>query len=528
MVWKSYFVPLLFTLITTTCAALGPVSELVLTNKIVSPDGFSRSASLINGQTPGPVIAVNKDDYLRVNVVNELDDPYQLRGASIHWHGILQKGTPQMDGTVGVTQCPISPGNSFEYAFPATDAGTYWYHSHFGMQYCDGVRGVLVVYDPDDPLKLFYDIDNEQTIITLSEWYHTLVSSVRGPAQADSTLINGKGRYPGGPNVDLAIVNVEQGKRYRFRLVSISCDPNFIFSIDSHDLTVIEVEGAAVRPYTINTIQILAGQRYSVVLNAGQPVGNYWIRALPNSGHRHLSSDFTNGVNSAILRYSGAPNTDPVSTQQATQRKLVETELHPMSSPFAPGSPTPDGADYVFNLTFDFDFTTFLFTVNGHSFKPPTVPVLLQIMSGARTAHELLPDGSVFVVERNKTVQVNMPSGLIGGPHPFHLHGHTFSVVRSADSGFFNFLDPVRRDVVNAGDTSGDYVSIRFTTDNPGPWIFHCHIDFHLEDGLAFVFAEAPDAIKPIPPSDRDKLCPNWDSCWVNKYQICLALGVAS
>lgn len=78
--------------------------------------------------------------------------------------------------------------------------------------------------------------------------------------EADSTLINGKGRYLGGPRVDLAVVNVQRGRRYRLRLVSISCDPNFIFSIDGHDLTVIEVEGVEVNPHTVNAIQIFAGE----------------------------------------------------------------------------------------------------------------------------------------------------------------------------------------------------------------------------------------------------------------------------
>jgi len=67
------------------------------------------------------------------------------------------------------------------------------------------------------------------------------------------------GRYVDGPKIDLAVVSVEQGKRYRLRLISMSCEPNFIFSIDNHDLTVIEVEGTQTKPYTINTIQIYAG-----------------------------------------------------------------------------------------------------------------------------------------------------------------------------------------------------------------------------------------------------------------------------
>ena len=73
-----------------------------------------------------------------------------------------------------VSQCPISAGNSFLYDFTATgQAGTFWYHSHLSTQYCDGLRGPMVVYDPNDPHLDLYDFDNETTVITLSDWYHT-------------------------------------------------------------------------------------------------------------------------------------------------------------------------------------------------------------------------------------------------------------------------------------------------------------------------------------------------------------------
>lgn len=100
----------------------------------------------------------------------------------------------------------------------------------------------------------------ESTIITLGDWYHKPAPEISGTiAYADSTLINGKGRYPGGPLADLSIVNVEFGKRYRFRLISISCDPNFLFSIDGHSLTVIEADGESTKPLTVDRIQIFTG-----------------------------------------------------------------------------------------------------------------------------------------------------------------------------------------------------------------------------------------------------------------------------
>ena len=64
--------------------------------------------------------------------------------------------------------------------------------------------------------------------------------------------------------------------------------------------------------------------------------------------------------------------------------------------------------------------------------------------------------------------------------HPFHLHGHVFDVVRVAGSSTYNYVNPVRRDVINVGNAS-DNVTFRFTTNNPGPWFLHCHIDWHLE-----------------------------------------------
>jgi iron transport multicopper oxidase len=96
--------------------------------------------------------------------------------------------------------------------------------------------------------------------LTLLIRYHTLASDITGVELADSTLINGKGRYSGGKNTELAIVNVKKGTRYRLRLISISCDPDFRFSIDGHNMTIIEVEGVAVTPETVNSIRIFAGE----------------------------------------------------------------------------------------------------------------------------------------------------------------------------------------------------------------------------------------------------------------------------
>jgi FtsP/CotA-like multicopper oxidase with cupredoxin domain len=326
--------------------------------------------------------------------------------------------------------------------------------------------------------------------------------------QADSSLINGLGRYFGGPPSPLAVINVQQGKRYRMRLIAMSCDPNFTFSIDGHNFTVIEADGELTEPLVVDQLQILAGQRYSVVLVADKPVNNYWIRSLPNT---ILNHGFVGGVNSAILRYQGAPVADPLTISTAGRNPLVEANLHALINPGAPGIPGYGNADINLNLVVDNIFGTYY--VNGVTFKPPTVPVLLQILSGAQDASQLLPQGSVIVLDANKVVELTMST--TGPVFPVRLipssddyvadiyvalasdtsswgkftvspitylvgadsHQHSFDVVQSAGSTTFNYVNPVRRDVVSAGNP-GQQMVIRWTTDNSGPWFLHWYVTF--------------------------------------------------
>nr|AGW43035.1 laccase [Ganoderma weberianum] len=506
------YLPLLFS--ASAYAAIGPVGTLTISNADTAPDGFTRSAVVVNGESPGPLITGNKGDRFQINVVNQLTNHTMSKTTSVHWHGLFQEGTNWADGPAFVTQCPIASGDSFLYDFRVPDqAGTFWYHSHLSTQYCDGLRGPLVVYDPHDPLAHMYDVDDESTVITLTEWYH--IAAELGPrfpaGDANSTLINGMGRSIATPTADLAVVNVTQGKRYRFRLISMACDPSFTFSIDGHDLTVIEADGIETKPVTVNTLNVFAAQRYSFVLTANQTVDNYWIRANPVFG----DIGFEGGLNSAILRYDGAAPIEPVTSQQSTQVLLNETDLHPYVPRKTPGKPVKGGVDLALNMAFGFNTTDFF--INNSTFVSPTVPVLLQILSGTQSALDLMPQGNIYKLPKNASIEITFPANAnaAGSPHPFHLHGHSFAVIRSAGSTVYNYHDPVWRDTVSTGIADdADNVTIRFQTDNPGPWFLHCHIDFHLKAGFAVVLAEdVPDIpyINHAPPA-WSNLCPTYDA----------------
>jgi len=139
------------------------------------------------------------------------------------------------------------------------------------------------------------------------------------------------------------------------------------------------------------------------------------VRALPNAAPfgSSLSDPFAGGLNSAILRYVGAPIADP-NTTQSLKNPMLETNLHPLVPTRVPGVHKVGGADV--NLNLDIQFTGTAFTVNNATFTPPSVPVLLQILSGAHTAQELLPHGSVYTLPPNKVIEISMPGGSAGSP----------------------------------------------------------------------------------------------------------------
>ncbi|KAJ7444487.1 laccase 1 [Mycena latifolia] len=490
---------LVSTLSGTYAATVGPVADLRIVNKVISPDGYSRSAVLVDGLIPGPVIVGNKGDRFQINVEDHLTDTSMATDTSIHWHGFFQKGTNWADGPAFINQCPITPNNSFLYNFAVPEqAGTFWYHSH-------------LLYDPEDPHKTLY----ESTVLTLADWYH--YPSPDSPKTSgpifNSTLINGLGRYAGGPASPLAVINVAHGKRYRFRLVSMACDPSWVFSIDGHAMTIIEVDGVNTQPLTVDSIDIFAGQRYSFVLAATQPVSNYWVRA-PASIDGVAQPPTQAGL--AILRYAGAPLCDPPSptpspanpnaTAPASRYPLVETALRPLVPVPVPGRPVPgaDGVDLALTLELGIDLATFNFLVNGTSWVSPNVPVLLQILSGAHTAQELLPQSNMYALPGNSSIEISIIGGSPGSPHPFHLHGHNFHVVRSAGNATYNFDNPVIRDVVSTGG-AGDLVTFRYV------WFLHCHIDWHLDTGLAVVLVEDIPDTQSRPPVAWENLCPTYN-----------------
>lgn len=119
------------------------IYTLNVTDGVINANGLNfYEAKMFNNSFPGPLIEACWGDQVLINVTNYLT----YNGTSIHWHGIRQFQTMHMDGVNGITQCPIAPNDWFLYNWTATQYGSSWYHSHYSVQYADGLQAPIVSY----------------------------------------------------------------------------------------------------------------------------------------------------------------------------------------------------------------------------------------------------------------------------------------------------------------------------------------------------------------------------------------------
>ncbi len=217
-----------------------------------------------NGQYPGPVIEACWGDQIVVHVKNR----YINNGTTVHWHGIRQLGSNEMDGVNGITQCPIPYEHEYTYQFNATQYGHTWYHSHYSLQYPDGVAGPLVIHGPT---SAEWDIDLGPILI--SDWIHDSAFDAynceaydcgpNSPPKSDSIVVNGIGPYK---QADGTFTNnyfrtsFTPRKKHLLRLINGSAASSFVFSIDNHTMTVVAADLVAVKPYKTDHLLVAIGE----------------------------------------------------------------------------------------------------------------------------------------------------------------------------------------------------------------------------------------------------------------------------
>ncbi|QYT01328.1 Multicopper oxidase [Trichoderma simmonsii] len=462
-----------------------------------NPDGaFARPVIGINNQWPIPRIEANVGDRIVINVNNQLGN----QSTSLHFHGLFMNGTTHMDGPVGVSQCEIPPGHSFKYDFTIDQPGTYWYHSHHNAQYPDGLRGPLIIHDPKFPYRK--EVDHE-LVITLSDWYHDQMQTLL-------PIFLSKGNPTGAePVPKAALMNetqnltlpVEPNKTYMFRVINIGAFAGQYLWIEGHTMRIVEVDGIYTEAAEADMVYISAAQRVSFLLTTKNDTSANFpiVSSMDTTLFDTLPDDLNYNVTGWLTYDSKATLPEPA---------LVD-ELNPFDDmtlvPYDKMEllPEPDQVvelDVIMDNLRDGKNYAFF---NNITYTKPKVPSLYTAMSAGDLADNAAVYGEFthpFVLKKGEIVQI-VVNNLDSGRHPFHLHGHAFQAIHRSEEEAGTFEDenlsesdypsvPMRRDTLVIW-PNGNIV-MRFKADNPGVWLFHCHIEWHVASGLLATFVEAP------------------------------------
>ena len=285
-------VPLAFLMILLVSipSAMSAVCEyhLTIARQEVMIHDKSGEGMTINGNIPGPTLYFQEGDLARIHVKNEMNV-----ATSVHWHGLLVP--PTMDGVPFVTQVPIEPGTTFTYEFPIRQTGTYWYHSHSGLQEQSGLYGSIVIEDGKyqtkrDYVLLLSDWTTEspdsvlRTLKRGSHWYALQKGSsqsIFGAAKADRIgdyFMRELQRMPPMDIADIAydyflsigqpetMLEAHQGETVRLRVINGSATTYFHLNFSGGPMTIISADGQFVQPVENDLFLIGVAETYDVLV----------------------------------------------------------------------------------------------------------------------------------------------------------------------------------------------------------------------------------------------------------------------
>ncbi len=302
--------------------------------------GNPRMAVTINGSIPAPTLRWREGDTVTIRVKNTLKED-----TSIHWHGIILPY--QMDGVPGISFPGIPPGETFVYQFKLEQSGTYWYHSHSGMQEAQGMYGVIIV-EPRDVDSIQVDRDH---VIQLSDWtdenpmrvlsklkaqgdyynynkptiadFYRDVSEMGMGAALDKRQMWNEMRMSPTDLADLSadvltyLMNgttpsgnwtglFRLGERVRLRFVNGAANTFYDVRIPGLKMTVVQADGQNVEPVTVDEFRFGPGQTYDVVVKPEDDAYTVFAQSMDRTGYARGTLAVHEGLRAPV------PALDPV------------------------------------------------------------------------------------------------------------------------------------------------------------------------------------------------------------------------
>jgi FtsP/CotA-like multicopper oxidase with cupredoxin domain len=488
-------------------------------------------AIAINGTIPGPLIRLTEGQQVRLHVTNNLAED-----SSIHWHGLLLPF--QFDGVPGVSFPGIRPGETFTYEFPIRQAGTYWWHSHSGLQEQIGHYGPLII----EPAHYHGPAYDRELVLLLSEFTpthpHEIMRKLKvgehyynrqmqtltdGDMPLAERLMWGQMRMNPRDVADVSapeyayLVNghapedglelrFQPGERVRLRVINGSAMTFFNVRLPGMEMLVVEADGQAVEPVPVEEFQIGVAETYDVIVTPAAGAHAIVAEAMDRSGMALATLTSTPGARPAV-----PPLREPVTLTMADMgmghrdhagmdHSMRDTSLLP------PHVGTGPGVDMVAPMPVDrMDFPglgldtadhrvlryTDLRAADPNPPRPPERSLQIHLTGNmerymwsfdGRQFHAVTDDPIRFAFDER--VRVTLVNDTMMA-HPIHLHGHFFELV----NGSGPTRQPRKHTLVVQ---PGGKATFDLTANEPGDWAFHCHLLYHMHAGMMQVVTVRP------------------------------------
>lgn len=430
------------------------------------------------GEGPvGPEIRASLGDRLRVRHTNLLHEE-----TIIHWHGIQLRN--DMDGAPPLTGETVAPGGEFEYSFTLPHAGTYWYHSHSGLQADEGMLGALVVEDPQD--RYGADVDH---VLVLDDWTvghgptpddllralnpalgghsghgahagHGSTSTAAARAVDPDALARTAGPHPessalggmtqhiayplhlinGRPSEEAEPVTVPPRSTVRLRIINAAAETPYRVAVGGKSMRVIETDGFPCEPVETRSVLVGMAQRVDVLVDVDS--GTWPIVARVEGTDTFAATTLRTRDSATTVDPTKAGDIAELSSTPVQDSDLRATEASRLDD---------RQADRTFRLELIQSPEDYVWGIAG-------------------------PDVGKVSMKTGERIRVEM-TNKTDMWHPMHLHGHTFGVPEYGG---------LRRDTVIIH--PGQELAFEFDADNPGAWMFHCHNAYHLDAGMTTNF----------------------------------------
>lgn len=491
MFLKSIFVSFALLITTQTFASQTRSYELKIHHCHVNISGKKEVdfAICINGSIPAPTLEFHEGDFAEIKVINLLTEE-----TSLHWHGILLPN--EMDGVSYVTTQPIQANAEHIFRFPIRQAGTYWYHSHTGLQEQRGAYGAIVIHPKQTTIKA-----DREHVVVLSDWSDENPDRILCNLKKDGDYYRfKKNRFPSlydawekqslpdwwdsewskmgamdlsDVGYDRFLINgkvfeqldLKPGETIRLRLINAAASSYFFIQLGKRPFQVVASDGLDIHPVMVNELLMAMGETYDVLVTA--EASNTKPKAIEL---RATAQDVTGYVSLRLgLGELESPpaRTIPNPYKMMTHSGSQSHEDHQQHQQHNSVSPVFTPLE-VKNFPQDANIHSLRFRLTGDMER-----YTWSLENSELDTHKSISvkKGEIVRLELNNETMMH---------HPMHLHGHFFKVLANAGS---TTESPVAlKHTLDVPPHSRK--TIEFYADEPGVWLFHCHNLYHMKSGM--------------------------------------------